>query len=45
MSGGSFNYVCYKDVDDLMNSQEDLEDMRKALISTDMRILQRTRKG
>lgn len=32
MSGGSFNYLCCRDVEDLMNSQDDLESMRNALI-------------
>lgn len=32
MSGGSFNYLCYKEVDDFVNSQDDLERMRDALI-------------
>lgn len=32
MSGGSFNYLCYREVDDLINSQDDLESMRNALI-------------
>ena len=32
MSGGSFNHLCYREVDDLINSQDDLENMRNALI-------------
>lgn len=32
MSGGSFNYLCYREADDLINSQDDLESMRNALI-------------
>lgn len=32
MSGGSFNYLCCRDVEDLINSQDDLESMRNALI-------------
>lgn len=32
MSGGSFNYLCYKDTEDLFNRISDLEDMRESLI-------------
>ena len=32
MSGGSFNYLCYNDTEDLFNHIGDLEDMREALI-------------
>ena len=32
MSGGSFNYLCYKDTEDLLNRISDLEDMRESLI-------------
>lgn len=32
MSGGSFNYLCYREVDELINSQDDLESMRNTLI-------------
>ena len=32
MSGGSFNYLCYKDTEDLFNHISDLEDMRESLI-------------
>lgn len=33
MSGGSFNYLCYKDTEDLLNGySEELQDMREALI-------------
>lgn len=32
MSGGSFNYLCYKEIPDLFYSEDELEDMRKALI-------------
>ena len=31
MSGGSYNYLCYKDGPDLMNAQADLGDMAKRL--------------
>ena len=27
MSGGSYNYLCHKDVSDLSNSQEDIQQM------------------
>lgn len=33
MSGGSFNYLYCKDIDELMNSTSDLEEMRERLIS------------
>ena len=32
MSGGSFNYLCYKETEDLFNRISDLEDMRESLI-------------
>lgn len=32
MSGGSFNYLCYKQIEDLFTSVDELEDMQKALI-------------
>lgn len=32
MSGGSFNYLCYKDTEALFNRLSDLEDMRESLI-------------
>lgn len=32
MSGGSFNYLCYKQIEDLFTNVDDLEDMQKALI-------------
>lgn len=32
MSGGSFNYLCYKGTEDLFNQISDLEDMRESLI-------------
>lgn len=32
MSGGSFNYLCYKETEDLFNRTSDLEDMRESLI-------------
>lgn len=32
MSGGSFNYLYCKDIEDLMNSERDLADMREILI-------------
>lgn len=33
MSGGSFNYLYSKEIDDLMNNTSDLEEMRDYLIS------------
>lgn len=33
MSGGSFNYLYSKEIDDLMNNTSDLEEMREYLIS------------
>ena len=32
MSGGSFNYLCHKDVDELINNLETLEEMATRLI-------------
>ena len=32
MSGGSFNYLCYRDTEALFNRLSDLEDMRESLI-------------
>lgn len=32
MSGGAFDYLCYKDTEDLFNHTSDLEDMRESLI-------------
>ena len=32
MSGGSFNYLCYRDTEALFNRISDLEDMRESLI-------------
>lgn len=32
MSGGSFNYLCCKETEDLFNHISDLEDMRESLI-------------
>lgn len=32
MSGGSFDYLCYKDADELSNHQETIRDMQRALI-------------
>lgn len=32
MSGGSFNYLCYKEVSDLFHAVDDLEDVEQYLI-------------
>lgn len=32
MSGGSFDYLCYEETEDLFNRISDLEDMRESLI-------------
>lgn len=32
MSGGSFNYLCHKEAEDLFNHISDLENMRESLI-------------
>ena len=33
MSGGYFDYLCYKETEDLFNRTKDLEEMREKLIS------------
>ena len=35
MSGGSYNYLCYKDANDLMCSEDDLERMFSRLVGLD----------
>lgn len=32
MSGGAFNYLCYKEIEEIFNHIGDLEDMRESLI-------------
>lgn len=32
MSGGAFNYLCYKEIEEIFNHTGDLEDMRESLI-------------
>jgi len=35
MSGGSYNYLCFKDAQELVSSQEDIESMFSRLVALD----------